>query len=123
MKYSSTITGFGPEAFAFLESELDQNFVVIFNEDAPPELSELAILHKKTDLIAPPAIGDILLIGEKVYTITAIGDEVASTLTELGHCTLAFGGGEEAFRPGCIMLDGPALSKDAVKIGDKIEIY
>lgn len=123
MKYSSEITGFGPEAFEFLEPELALNFVIIFNEDAPPELAELAILHKKEKLIAPPAKGDILIVGENVYTITAVGDEVPHTLAELGHCTLAFGGGEEAFRPGCIMLEGPMLSKDSVKIGDRIEIY
>jgi PTS system glucitol/sorbitol-specific IIA component len=123
MKYSATITGFGPEAFEFLEPELALNFVIIFNEEAPPELAELAILHTKEKMIAPPAKGDILMIGENVYTITAVGDEVPSTLAELGHCTLAFGGGEEAFRPGCIMLEGPMLSKDTVKIGDRIEIY
>ena len=123
MKYSSEITGFGPEAFEFLEPELALNFVIIFNEYAPPELAELAILHKKADVIADPAKGDILMIGENVYTITAVGYEAPQTLRELGHCTLAFGGGEEAFRPGCIMLEGPMLSKDSVKIGDKIEIY
>lgn len=123
MKYSSTITGFGAEAFEFLEPTQELNFVIIFNEDAPPELSELAILHTKADLIAPPEKGDILLIGENVYTITAVGDEAPSTLAQLGHCTLTFGGGDEAFRPGCIMLDGPMLSRDSVKIGDKIEIY
>ena len=123
MKYSSEITGFGPEAFEFLEPELALNFVIIFNEDAPPELAELAILHKKADVIADPAKGDILMIGENVYTITAVGSEVPQTLRELGHCTLAFGGGEEAFRPGCIMLEGPMLSRDSVKVGDRIEIY
>lgn len=35
MKYRTTITGCGPEAFAFLSKELDLNFVIIFNEDAP----------------------------------------------------------------------------------------
>ena len=123
MKYSSEITGFGPEAFEFLEPEIALNFVIIFNEDAPPELAELAILHKKEKLIAPPIKGDIITIGENVYTVTAVGDEVPQTLAELGHCTLAFGGGEEAFRPGCIMLDGPMLSKDSLKVGDRIEIY
>ncbi|MBQ9156170.1 MAG: PTS glucitol/sorbitol transporter subunit IIA [Eubacterium sp.] len=123
MKYSSEITGFGPEAFEFLEPELALNFVIIFNEDAPPELAELAILHTKADLIAPPAKGDILMIGENVYTITAVGDEAPQTLAELGHCTLAFGGGDEAFRPGCIMLEGEMIKKDSLKVGDRIEIY
>ena len=123
MKYSSEITGFGPEAFEFLEPELALNFVIIFNEDAPPELAELAILHTKAELIAPPVKGDIMTIGENVYTITAVGDEVQSTLGELGHCTLAFGGGDEAFRPGCIMLEGEMLTKGSLKEGDRIEIY
>ena len=123
MKYSSEITGFGPEAFEFLEPELALNFVIIFNEDTPPELAELAILHKKAEVLADPAKGDILMIGENVYTITAVGSEAPQTLRELGHCTMAFGGGEEAFRPGCIMLEGPMLSKDSVKVGDRIEIY
>ena len=123
MKYSSEITGFGAEAFEFLEPELALNFVIIFNEDAPPELAELAILHKKADVIADPAKGDILMIGEHVYTITAVGSEAPQTLRELGHCTLAFCGGEEALRPGCIMLEGPMLSRDSVKVGDRIEIY
>ena len=123
MKYSSTITGFGPDAFEFLKPEQELNFIIIFNEDAPQELSDLAVLHSKEELLASPEKGDILLIGENVYTITAVGDEVPSTLAGLGHCTLAFGGGDEAFRPGCIMLDGPMLSRDTVKIGERIEIY
>ena len=45
------------------------------------------------------------------------------TLTTLGHCTLAFGGATEAYRPGCIMLDGPMLTKEAVPVGETIEIY
>lgn len=123
MKYTSEITGFGPEAFTFLAPELALNFVIIFNEDAPPELAELSILHTKSKLIAAPAKGDIVMLGDNVYTITAVGKEATVTLAQLGHCTLAFGGGEQAFRPGCIMLDGPMLTKDSLKVGDRIEIY
>lgn len=123
MKYRSEITGFGPMAFEFLQEEMPLNFVIIFNEEAPPELAELAILHTKEELLATPAKGDILMLGSNVYTITAVGDEAPETLRELGHCTLAFGGGEEAFRPGCIMLEGPMITKDSLKVGDRIEIY
>ena len=41
MKYQSKIVGLGPDALAFLEDE-DMNFIIIFNEDAPPELAELS---------------------------------------------------------------------------------
>ena len=45
MKYQSKIVGLGPDALAFLDDE-DMNFIIIFNEDAPPELAELSVLHK-----------------------------------------------------------------------------
>ena len=53
-----------------------------------------------------PAKGDTLLIGNKAYTITAVGSEAPHTLAELSHCTLCFKGGEVPERPGCIMLEG-----------------
>ena len=123
MKYKTTVTGIGPEAFEFLSEELDLNFVIIFNEDAPPELAELAILHTAAKLEGIPAVGDTLKLGKKTYKITAVGDEVPHTLGTLGHCTLAFNGGSEAYRPGCIMLDGDAVSVSDVQPGDTIEIY
>ena len=103
--------------------ELDLNFVIIFNEDAPEELAELSILHTQEKVLAMPVPGDIMKLGKNIYTITAVGTEVEQTLTTLGHCTLAFGGATEAYRPGCIMLDGPVLTKEAVPVGETIEIY
>ena len=38
MKYQVKITGLGEDALAFL-GEDDNNFIIIFNEDAPPELA------------------------------------------------------------------------------------
>ena len=123
MKYRATITGHGPEAFEFLSKAHDLNFVIIFNEDAPEELAELSILHTQEKVLAMPVPGDIMKLGKNIYTITAVGTEVEQTLTTLGHCTLAFGGATEAYRPGCIMLDGPILTKEAVPVGETIEIY
>ena len=94
-----------------------------FNEDAPPELAELSILHTKAELKETPAAGDTLKLGSNIYKITAVGSEAPYTLATLGHCTLAFGGGEEAYRPGCIMLEGPALTQASLKAGDMIEIF
>ena len=123
MKYSAKITGFGPEAFEFLSEELDLNFVIIFNENAPEELAELSILHTISELKEDPAAGDTLRIGSNIYHSTPVGTEAPHTLRTLGHCTLAFGGAAEAYRPGCIMIDGPRLTRDSVRTGDVIEIY
>lgn len=123
MKFRAKITGVGDEAFAFLEEELDLNFVIIFNDTAPEELADLAILHEAVTLQSVPEPGDILKLGKKLYKVTAVGTEVPHTLATLGHCTLAFGGGAEAYRPGCLMLEGDPITPADIVIGDTIEIY
>jgi PTS system glucitol/sorbitol-specific IIA component len=123
MKYKSVITGIGPEALEFLSPELDLNFVIIFNEDAPAELAELAILHTNAALEGMPAVGDTFKLGKKTYKITAVGTEAPHTLATLGHCTLAFSPDETAYRPGCIMLDGAPVTRDDLPVGETIEIY
>ena len=122
MKYDVTITGIGPEALEFLSPELDLNFVIIFNDDAPAELAELAILHTAGDLTEVPVPGDTLTLGKKTYKITAVGDEAVHTLQTLGHCTLAFGGGDTPYRPGCIMLEGDPVTKEDLETGGPIRI-
>ena len=122
MKYCSTITGWGPDALGFLEEE-DCNFLILFNEDAPEELAEIAVLHTKAKLAADPAPGDTLVLCGQVYDVTAVGDEALHTLRELGHCTLSFKGGREPERPGCIMLAGEPLTAAVIQKGGTIEIY
>ena len=123
MKYKATITGAGPEALEFLSPELDLNFVIIFNEDAPAELAELAILHTVGVLEGTPEPGDTFKLGKKTYKITAVGSEAVHTLATLGHCTLAFSPDETAYRPGCIMLDGVPVTREDISLGETIEIY
>jgi PTS system glucitol/sorbitol-specific IIA component len=122
MKYHSAITGWGTDALAFL-SDKDLNFIIIFNEGAPPELQEIAVLHKPAPVLADLAVGDTVMICEKVFTITAIGSEAPHTLNELGHCTLSFKGGSEPERPGCIMLEGEELTPADITLGGMIEIF
>lgn len=123
MKYHSKITGWGNDALFFLEDP-EANFIIIFNEDAPPELADLSVLHTKAPLLEEPAVGDMMFIAGKMFTITAVGDEAKSTLRDLGHCTLVFKGASEPDRPGCIMLEGDEklLSSD-IKEGATIEIH
>ena len=122
MKYCATITGWGEDALGFLADE-DCNFMILFNEDAPAELAEIAVLHTKAELAADQAVGDTMMICDKVYDITAVGDEALHTLRQLGHCTLSFKGGSEPERPGCIMLEGEPLRPEDVVKGGTIEIY
>jgi PTS system glucitol/sorbitol-specific IIA component len=123
MKYDVTVTGLGPMALEFLNPEMEMQFVILFNEDAPPELAELAILHTPGELKEAPAPGDTMRIGEKTYAITAVGDEAIETLTTLGHCTLAFKGDTEPYRPGCLMLDGEIVTAEDLVDGTSIQIF
>ena len=123
MKYDVTVTGLGDMALAFLDPAMEMRFVILFNDDAPAELAELAILHTQGTLTEAPAPGDTLKIGEKSYKITAVGDEAIETLTTLGHCTLAFKGDSEPYRPGCIMLDGEVITAEDVVNGASIQIF
>jgi len=122
MKYHSAITSWGTDALTFLDDK-ELNFMIIFNEGAPPELQEIAILHKASPLLAKLSVDDTVVICGKVFTITAIGSEAEHTLKELGHCTLSFKGGTEPDRPGCIMLEGDELTSADITVGGTIEIF
>lgn len=123
MKYCSKITGNGPDAFAFL-GDPETNFIIIFNDDAPPALAELCVLHEAAELVEDVKVGDTFVIADMPFIVSAVGSEANATLRGLGHCTLDFKGGPEAERPGCIMLEGddPITAADLVS-GAMIEIF
>lgn len=123
MKFYCEITSWGSEAMFFLDDP-EANFIIIFNNNAPPELAEFSVLHTTANYNEDPAVGDTMIICDKVFTITAVGEEALHTLKELGHCTLSFKGGTSAERPGCIMLQGDdPLKKEDIVMGGTIEIY
>ena len=123
MKYNVTVTGLGDMALAFLDPAMEMRFVILFNDNAPAELAELAILHTEAELTEAPAPGDTMKIGEKTYKITAVGDEAIHTLATLGHCTLAFTADTEPYRPGCINLEGEVITEADVANGAVIQIF
>lgn len=122
MKYSAKITKLGAESLLFLDDE-NCNFIIIFNENAPKELADISVLHEHKKLLAAPKKGDIVVICEKVFTVTDVGYEVINTLEELGHCTLSFKGKMTVDRPGIIELSGDPISADDIYVGGYIEIY
>jgi PTS system glucitol/sorbitol-specific IIA component len=123
MKYDVKLTGLGSMAMEFLDPAMEMQFVILFNDDAPPELADMAILHTAGTLSEDPAPGDTLKLGSKTYKITAVGDEAIHTLKEMGHCTLAFSSDTTPYRPGCINLDGEIVTKDDVVNGAEIQIF
>lgn len=122
MKFNSTITSWGPDALAFLADE-EKPFIILFNEGAPDGLNEICVIHTKSSIFEAPAVDDVLVIGSKVFTITAVGDEAIHTLRDLGHCTICFWSAEEADRPGCIMVTGDEpIRVEDIKEGISLQI-
>ncbi len=123
MKYNVTVTGLGDMALAFLDPAMEMRFIILFNDNAPAELAELAVLHTQGEMTEAPAPGDTMKIGAKTYKVTAVGDEAIHTLKELGHCTLAFTADTEPYRPGCINLDGEIITEADLTDGAVIQIF
>lgn len=117
MKYRSKITGIGELAFELLE---ENDSLIIFNDNAPEELAEISFLHTISEFQEEIAVGDSILLGDQVYTVTAVGYEALHTLRELGHCTFRFSGKDQVELPGQIELEGPG--RPNMKIGDMIVI-
>ena len=78
MKYKATITGLGECALDFLDECC--NFIIIFNEDAPPELADISVLHTKSEVKEDPKKGDTVRICGAEYTIADVGWEALNTL-------------------------------------------
>ncbi|NLG92650.1 MAG: PTS glucitol/sorbitol transporter subunit IIA [Clostridiales bacterium] len=116
MKYKSTVTGIGESVAEFMEA----GFIIIFNNNAPQEMADLAVLHTIENLSEDVKVGDTFVISGKQYTVTAVGGEANYTLREMGHCTLKFDGNDTAELPGHIELKGDGVP--TVKVGDTIEI-
>lgn len=117
MKYRSKITSIGELAFELLE---ENDSFIIFNNNAPKELAEISFLHTISKFQEEIAVGDSILLGDKMYTITAIGEEAVHTLKELGHCTFRFSGKDHVDLPGQIELEGSG--RPNMRIGDIIAI-
>lgn len=114
--YQSTITGIGEQAMDFQE----ENMLILFSDDAPHELAEIAVLHHSEQPVREIKKGDRICIGEDCYLVTAVGKEANYTFRTMGHCTLRFDGQEQTRMPGEIQLRGEKFP--TVKIGANIEI-
>jgi PTS system glucitol/sorbitol-specific IIA component len=117
MDYKTTVTSFGELYAEFYE----QGMIVVFNNNAPGELAELSALHTAATLDKDVKPGDTVLLGNKKYTVSAVGKEANYTLGKMGHCTFVFTGAKKAELDGHIVLKGDGMP--VIKVGDPFEIY
>lgn len=116
------ITFIGPDV-----SELaDGGVVILFADGAPPELSEVSVLHKPElgPVAEAPGVGTPITIGGLHTEITAIGDLAWKKVIDLGHVVINFNDATNTERPGeiCAAVVDIDELKTALAIGQTITI-
>ena len=113
MAYATTIVEVGPDAPSFLAGKM----AITFAGDAPEALRAFCYLIEPAEMTGSLAVGQEVLIGDQIWTITALGNLAEKNLVALGHVTLVFDGASEPRMDGCVHLTGvdatPALELGA----------
>lgn len=115
MKYEATITAIGESVLSYMKI---RDSLILFDKDVPPAYESMVVSHTKSQLVADIAAGDKLIIADREYTVSDVGDTANENLREHGHVTLVFGQNKKAEMPGQIALEGMGVPR--VMIGDNI---
>ncbi len=103
--FHSTIVQIG----GMVDDFLLEHTLILFNEDVPAELHEMAILHSKSECSEAIRPGDYLLIHDRQLLITSVGEKANETLQSIGHCTVKIDGSEVPQLPGMIHVEKEEL--------------
>lgn len=116
MGYKSIVTEIGP----MVQDFLGEKMIIVFNDNAPAALREMAVLHSIEEMEKDIAVDDIITIAGKEYLVTAVGSEANETFKTMGHCTFCFNGNDTVKIPGHIELKGDGMPE--ITVGSTIEI-
>ena len=120
VRLDTEVTAVGELAPEFLEAGI----IVLFGDDAPEELQEVAVVHHSSVNVGGVSPGDVVSVTDGDTTTTmqvlAVGDVANDNLTNLGHLVLKRNGETEAALPGDVCCDeGPI---PAITPGDRITV-
>ena len=99
--YQTTINRIGSSVADFL----GENMFILFGDNAPAELADYCLLINVNEINGEIEQGDVLVLNDKEYKITAVGDAVKKNLGSLGHITLKFDGSDTPELPGTLYLE------------------
>jgi PTS system glucitol/sorbitol-specific IIA component len=116
VKYEAKVVEIGPQVPEFIEAGI----IVLFEIGAPEELAEFSILHEHGPLEAPVVVGDIILIDEESFQVTAVGDVANENLANLGHLIIKPNGFTEPELPGDVCVESKPLP--SISAGSTIRI-
>lgn len=115
-KYKAKVLAVGE----MVQDLLEQGIVVLFDYTAPKELQEISIIHTGGTLAKDVIKGDFMILGDSVYTVTAVGELANRNLNIIGHVCLKFDARTSPELPGDIHLEGEKLP--LIAEGDTIAI-
>ena len=117
MRYSTVVTSVGP----LLKEFLAERIIVLFNEDAPEELWEFAVIHRPEDTFEEVRPGDRVFFGSHdPIMVTAVGEVANKNIAALGHAVFKCNGNDKAELPGDVCLEEVSLPE--VEVGQAIRI-
>ena len=105
VRYSTTVTSVGPLVADFV----GQGMLIIFGDNAPPELHDLCALHTPDVKDGGVQPGDRLLLDDEQFAILSVGDVANANLTALGHVSFKANGATTAQLPGDISVEEKQL--------------
>lgn len=114
--YENVIKDIGVEAKVFDGEQM----IILFGDDAPDTLKDFCYIINVKNVNKSIEKGQILVIDDSEFKITAVGSIAEKNLINLGHITISFTADEEALLPGTIYVECKNVPK--LKIGSKIMI-
>ena len=101
--YGTKVTALGGQVGDFIEAA---KMIILFEESlALPELRDCCVMHTGNQVADQIKVGDVFKIGEEPYEILAVGSEVQTNLTNLGHITVKFDGGKGEVLEGSLHVE------------------
>ncbi|WP_134705020.1 PTS glucitol/sorbitol transporter subunit IIA [Ammoniphilus sp. YIM 78166] len=99
--YQTQIKKIGSSVAEFLGEKM----FILFGDNAPAELADYCLLINIADIDGDIEPGDVVVLSNQEYKITAVGDAVKKNLGSLGHITLRFDGSDTPELPGTLYLE------------------
>lgn len=94
--------------------------LVTYEQGAPPELAEIAVLHAHGPLAGAVQVGDVIAMGRTRFPVTAVGYVANQNLEGLGHLIVKFDGASEPAMPGFVHVTGG--DPPEIRVGLRIRI-
>lgn len=116
VKYDGEVREVGP----MVAELLDAGVLVLFDEQAPSELREIAVIHHRRMQPESLVAGDVLVLGAARYVITAVGPAANGNFSELGHIVIKATGASETELPGEVYVEMGTLTIPTV--GERLQV-